>query len=112
VVALVPVMPDLPDLLAGMLAAGPDLRVRPVQAGPVVQLCDKAGRPLVAIELPVLVKVAGEVERLLGPELAGRVPSPVWWLEARAPTARAGAAELARRFAETVAERLGGVVWP
>jgi hypothetical protein len=115
VVALVPVMPDVRDIVAGMLAAGPELGVRPVERGPVVQLCDQDGRPLVSIELPVLVRVPGEVERLLGPGLGegdGAVQVPVWWVEARAPSARAGAEALARRFAETVAERLGGLVWP
>ncbi|WP_163568519.1 hypothetical protein [Fodinicola feengrottensis] len=37
---------------------------------------------------------------------------PVWWVEARAASAREGAADIARRVTNTLAGRLNGVVWP
>lgn len=109
VVALLTGMPDPKAIVAGMAAAGADLGVRRVANGAVLQLCDSEGRPLVSIEVPLLVQVPGEVERLLGPETAGRVTTPVWWLEARA---RDGRGDLARAVADELVRRLGGVVWP
>jgi hypothetical protein len=112
VVALLPEAPDVQDVVAALLAAGERFRVRPAAGGAVVQLCDDDGRPLVSIEVPVLVRIPGEVERLLGPVVAARVPPPLWWVEARAPSAREGAERLGRRFAAALADRCGGVVWP
>jgi hypothetical protein len=109
VVALLQNMPDTKAIVAGLVAAGPELGVRQVADGAVVQLCDRKGRPLVSIEVPVLVQVPGEVERLLGRETADRVTPPVWWVEARA---RNGEGRLARAFADEMVRRLGGVVWP
>jgi hypothetical protein len=109
VVALLAGMPDPKVIVAGMAAAGEDLGVRHAANGAVLQLCDADGRPLVSIEVPLLVQVPGEVERLLGAETAERVSTPVWWLEARA---RDGRGELARAVAEELVRRLGGVVWP
>lgn len=112
VVALLPAAPEVADVVAALRAAGERFGVRQAAAGSVVQLCDDQGLPLVSIEVPVLVQVPGEVERLLGAEIAGRLPPPpLWWVEARAPSARDGAERLGRRFAEALAARCGGVVW-
>jgi hypothetical protein len=111
VVALLPRAPRVRDVLAAMQAAGEQFRVRAVADGAVVQLLDDGDRPLVSIEVPVLVQIPGEVERLLGGDVAARVPAPLWWVEARAPSARPEGRRLARRFADTLAARCGGVVW-
>jgi hypothetical protein len=112
VVALLAAAPDVHDVAAALLAAGERFRVRPAAAGAVVQLCDDQGRPLVSIEVPVLVRVPGEVERLLGDRVAGVPTPPLWWVETRAPSTREGAERLGRRFAEALAARCQGVVWP
>jgi hypothetical protein len=112
IVALLAVAPDVHDVAAALLAAGERFHIRSAAAGAVVQLCDDRGRPLVSIEVPVLVRVPGEVERLLGDRVAGVPPPPLWWVETRAPSGREGAERLARRFAETLAARCRGVVWP
>lgn len=112
VVALLATAPDVHDVAAALLAAGERFRVRSAAGGAVVQLCDDQGRPLVSIEVPVLVRVPGEVERLLGDRVAGAPAAPLWWVETRAPGNREGAERLGRRFAETLAERCRGVVWP
>jgi hypothetical protein len=109
VVALIDGRPSYEDVLAGMLAAGPDWLVRDVSEGAVLQLCSPEGQPLASLEAPILIQVPGEVERLLGPELAG-VPTPVWWAEVRAMP-QEGAPELADRYAAELVKRLGGQVW-
>ncbi|MFJ4555929.1 DUF6177 family protein [Streptomyces massasporeus] len=109
VIALTPEMPDLPTLLAGLYAGGPDLGVNTTADGAVVQLCAPDGRPLVSIEAPILVQVFGETTRLLDHPVGD---GPVWWTEARASTAVAEAARLAGSFAGRLATVLGGSVWP
>ncbi len=109
VIALTPAMPDLPTLLAGLYAGGPDLGVDSLADGAVVQLRAPDGRPLVAVEAPILVQVPGETSRLLGD--TGR-EAPVWWTEARASTAVAEAGRIAGSFAGRLATVLGGTVWP
>ncbi len=111
VIALARRTPDPRSIVAGMLAAGEQLRVRETANGAVIQLCDDTGKPLVSLETPVLIQVPGEVGRLLGPEY-DEIGVPVWWLEARAPSGRPEAEALARRFADEVARRLDGAVWP
>ena len=108
-VALVDGRPSSDDLLAGLAAAGEELGVRAVSGGAVVQLCDDDDQPLVSIELPLLIQVPGEVERMLG-EAVGSVDTPAWWVEIRATT-QDGARELAERYAHTLIDRLGGKVW-
>ncbi|MET7280902.1 hypothetical protein ABZS29_21885 [Kribbella sp. NPDC005582] len=108
-VALVDGRPSSEDVLAGLAAAGAELGVRAVSGGAVVQLCDDEDRPLVSIELPLLIQVPGEVERMLGAEV-GTVDTPAWWVEIRA-SALEGARELAEKFARTLIDRLGGKVW-
>jgi hypothetical protein len=112
VVALLATAPDVRDVAAALLAAGERFRIRSAADGAVVQLCDDQGRPLVSIEVPVLVRVPGEIERLLGDRVAGAPAPPLWWVETRAPSAREGAERLGRRFAEALAARCHGVVWP
>ncbi|WP_026162444.1 hypothetical protein [Kribbella catacumbae] len=108
-VALVDGRPSSDDVLAGLAAAGEELGVRAVSGGAVVQLCDEENLPLVSIELPLLVQVPGEVERMLGTAV-GSVETPAWWVEIRA-TARDGAREIAERYANILINRLGGKVW-
>ncbi len=109
VVALCVQQPDVQAVLSALLAAGPQLRVQPVQRGGLVQLCDDDGRPLVAIEGPTLVQVPGEAQRLL--DAAVDVPSPVWWVETRDPGGHPEAAAIARRLADALVEATGGRVW-
>ncbi|MFF0342964.1 hypothetical protein [Kribbella sp. NPDC004875] len=108
-VALVDGRPSSDDVLAGLAAAGESLGVRAVSGGAVVQLCGDDNLPLVSIELPLLIQVPGEVERMLGTSV-GAVETPAWWVEIRA-TARDGARELAEKYAATLIKRLGGKVW-
>ncbi|MEV5824357.1 hypothetical protein AB0L25_02130 [Spirillospora sp. NPDC052242] len=62
---------------------------------------------LVRIDTPVLVPVAGEVERLLGVP----VREPVWWVELRAAAGSPRAAEALRQCADELAARHDGTVW-
>ncbi|MFF5519056.1 DUF6177 family protein [Streptomyces coeruleorubidus] len=109
VIALTPKMPDLPTLLAGLYAGGPDLGVNTTADGAVVQLCASDGRPLVSVEAPILVQVPGETARLLDHPVD---EGPVWWTEARASSAVPEAGRLAGSFAGRLATVLGGTVWP
>ncbi|MFD9338057.1 DUF6177 family protein [Streptomyces sp. NPDC060028] len=109
VIALTERMPEPLHVLAGLLSGGPDKLVGTEGDGAVVQLCDEQGRPLVSIEAPLLVQVAGEAERLLG---ATPPPLPFWWTEARATTGVAEAERLAGTFAARLALLAGGAAWP
>ncbi|MEV0322090.1 DUF6177 family protein [Streptomyces sp. NPDC050658] len=111
VIALTPKMPDINTLLAGLFAGGPDLGIGSVAEGAVVQLCTPNGRPLVSVESPLLVRVPGEAQRLLGAEVAAP-DGPFWWTEARATTALEEGERLAGSFAGRLAAVLGGTVWP
>ncbi|KOU92669.1 hypothetical protein ADK94_06470 [Streptomyces sp. XY593] len=112
VIALTERMPDALSVLAGLLAGGPDLLVETAGEGAVVQLCDADGRPLVSIEVPLMLQVPGEAVRLLGPgaELSG--DGPAWWVEARAAAGVPQAEQLAGAFAARLTMLLGGKVWP
>lgn len=96
---------DRPDLAAALdTLSGP--QVRPLPRGPLLQLCDGFGRPLVTVAGPVLVPVPAEVERLLGVVVDG----PVWWVEARARNTAAYG--VARRLVEALAGAARGTAWP
>jgi hypothetical protein len=110
VVALVRNEPDIPTVVEGMIAFGEALEPR--QAGEALHLYDNEGRLAVSIEAPELVRVQGEAERLLGPEMAGRVRVPVWWVEVRAAIGVPESERLARRFADDIVHWQGGTVWP
>lgn len=110
-VALVRHRPEISTVIDGMIAFGESLE--PYDAGDgAFHLYDAGGRLAVSIETPQLVEVGGEVERLLGPELAGRVRAPVWWVEVRAAAGIPDAARIARRFAADLVHWQGGTVWP
>ncbi|GAA3193927.1 MULTISPECIES: DUF6177 family protein [Streptomyces] len=109
VIALTRRMPTPGAVLTGLLSGGPDTLVDTTGEGAVVRLCDDEGRPLVAIEAPLLVQVAGEAERLLG---AAPPPVPYWWTEARATTGVAHAERLAGTFAARLAALADGSAWP
>ncbi|GGR69521.1 hypothetical protein GCM10010252_04460 [Streptomyces aureoverticillatus] len=104
-------MPDAKTVLAGLFAGGPDLEVRTLADGAVVQLCAPDGRTLVSVEAPMLVHTQGEAQRLLGPEVVAP-DVPFWWTEARASTAVEEAERLAGSFAGRLTTVLGGTVWP
>ncbi|MEU7030790.1 DUF6177 family protein [Streptomyces sp. NPDC046275] len=109
VIALTPRMPDPVSVLGSLLAGGPDRLVGTQGQDAVIQLCDSEGRPLVSVEAPQLVQVAGEAERLLG----ATAPSvPFWWTEARATTGVQEAERLAGTFAGRLVSLLGGSAWP
>ncbi|WP_405921185.1 DUF6177 family protein [Streptomyces sp. NBC_00122] len=112
VIALTERMPDALSVLAGLLAGGPDLRVDTTGEGAVVQLCDAEGRPLVSIEVPLLLQVPGEAARLLGPGAEPSGDGPAWWIEARAAVGVPQAEELAGAFAARMTMLLGGRVYP
>ncbi|MFJ2958552.1 DUF6177 family protein [Streptomyces sp. NPDC087270] len=112
-------MPDALRLLASLYAGGPDQYMTGDAEGAVIQLTGPDGRPLVSVEAPVLVQVAGEVERLLGAKAARRAGltgahrgRPVWWTEVRASTAVPDAAALAGSVAGRLALLLDGVCHP
>jgi hypothetical protein len=81
----------------------------PHPSGAVLHLLDEQGRRLLAVEGPLLIQAPGEVRRLLG---TAAVTEPIWWVEARAARSRPDAAPIAYRFAEALAGRMDGVVWP
>ena len=109
VIALTRRMPDPLTVLAGLLSGGPDKLVETVGEDAVVRLCDEEGRPLVSVEAPLLVQVAGEAERLLG---ATAPAVPFWWTEARATTGVEEAERLAGTFAARLITLAGGSAWP
>lgn len=112
VIALTERMPDALSVLAGLLAGGPDLLVDTTGEGAVVQLCDDGGRPLVSVEVPLMIQVPGEAARLLGPGAEPSGDGPAWWVEARAAAGVPRAEELAGAFAARLTMLLGGRVWP
>lgn len=98
--------PEAPVLVDALSAAGDDLRVASLSGGAALRLLDEDGGAVLTVEVPLLVQVAGEPARLLGPEAAG-VEVPVWWVELHAGP---GAAELAERVGRVLVARLGGVL--
>jgi hypothetical protein len=72
---------------------------------------DREGRLVLSIEQPLLVPVAGEAVRLLGPEMA-QVQAPFWWVDLRSAADVPGALAATRRVADGLARRMGGQVWP
>lgn len=110
IVALVRHRPDIPTVVDGMIAFGESLELQDAGDG-AFHLYDGEGRLAVSIEAPELVRVPGEAERLLGPEMAGRVHAPIWWVEVRAAAGVPDAPRVAHRFADDIVHWQGGAVW-
>ncbi len=108
-VVLLPVPPDVADVVGGLVGAGPGLRVRPDSGGAVLRLYD-GDRPVLGIEDARRVDVADDVRRLLGPRADEGLRVPYWWTEIRASGAD-GDAAAAHRLADELVRRLGGRVW-
>ncbi len=108
-VALCRDRPGPAEMIAAMMAAGPDLRLDTADETQL-QLYHQDGRLLLTIDGARLVQVPGEARRLLGID-TGTVPHPVWWVESRAPGGDPGAAALARRFTSALVAAVGGVSW-
>jgi hypothetical protein len=112
VVALLPQLPDVRQLVAGLAVAGEELRIASTANGHVLQLFDETGTSVVSVEVPILLQVDGEIARLLGDDVATDLRPPLWWVETRAPSVREGAADKARAIATALAHETGGTVWP
>jgi hypothetical protein len=110
IVALLSERPDARVVHEAIVAAMEQpADVREAMGG--LRVHDQDGRLVVSIEQPLLVPVAGEAVRLLGPEMA-QVPTPFWWVDLRSAADVPGALALTRRVAEGLARRVGGLVWP
>lgn len=106
-VALVAEQPDPGSMLAGLSGPRGMLGVRHDATTGVTHIHDPEGPLLVSVEAPALVQVEGEVQRLLGVEVAG----PVWWIDIRAAVEPDEAFILARTIADEFVRRHGGVLW-
>ncbi|MGQ4271363.1 DUF6177 family protein [Nocardiopsis changdeensis] len=111
-VALLSGAPDRRALIAALAAAGPDLRVRLVADGAVVELRDAGGRVVASLQAAQRLALSAEAERLLADGIADDLPAQPYWVEARgAELADADTAGVVGRFVRDLAERLGGEVW-
>lgn len=66
VVVLARVQPGSDILVNALLAAGPQLRVGSIGQGVALQLFDDDATLIVTVEVPSLIQVPGEAQRLLG----------------------------------------------
>ncbi|MFI6578359.1 DUF6177 family protein [Nocardiopsis sp. NPDC050513] len=110
VVALSARDPDLRLIAHALNDAGPDLWVRPLHDGGILQIRDADRRVLASVERAQLVEARDEVARLLGPDAAIGLPDPCWWVEVRARPDDQGR-EAAHRVADLLVLRSGGTVW-
>jgi hypothetical protein len=110
-IALVRRRPDVHAVADGLVAMGEPLELRGGEPEPI-RLYDSGGRLLVSIEDPVQVVLQSEIARLLGPEFASRVSTPVWWVDVRAVGDLPDAARIARKFTEALVHWVGGTSFP
>jgi hypothetical protein len=106
VIALTSAMPDLPGLMAALMATGEDLRVDTPESGGAIRLYTPDDEPILIIDAPTYLQVPGEARRLLG-DTAASLTEPLWWIEIRA-VERGSARAYARTLATALAQRLGG----
>ncbi len=107
-VAVLAVAPDEARVLAALAHAVPALSVEQDGAG-ALHLSSDDGRHWFTVEAPVLVRVEGEADRLLGS--GPPVPCPGWWVECRADPRVDGAVGAAREFARALAQVGEGTLW-
>ena len=114
VVALLDRAPTLRGMTRALVHAGPELRVRPVADGALVQLRDEAGRMIAAVQAAQRLSCTTEIDRLLTPGLSDTLAERPYWVEARGarigvqgPDTRA----IVRRFADALVGQFGGTVW-
>ncbi|MFC4913023.1 hypothetical protein [Actinomadura gamaensis] len=111
VIALLRDEPDEEAIIAALAAVGPDVGVTALGEGGALEVRDEGGRSLLLVEAPILVRVRGELERVLGPEVA-HVEPPVWWVEVQGNEQVANSDIAAMRFAGELSLRTGGSIWP
>lgn len=108
--ALVAGTPDEPAIIDALQEIDPELRLHQHADTSVLQIRDREGWLLATLEPGQLVECSDGITHLLGPEIVAGLPEMFWWVETRArPDARGR--EVARRFADGLALRLGGAVW-
>lgn len=113
-IALLEHPPGIPGLTRALVSAGPTLRVRLVADGALVQLRDDTGQLIAVVQAAQRLPTVAEAERLLDTTLPDTLPAQPWWVEAR--TTEAGLADATtrqamRRFANTLVQWYGGLVW-
>lgn len=112
VIALLAQSPSRRSLLDAMADAGPELRVRLVAEGTVVQLRDDSNRLVLAMQAAQRLAVSAEADRLLTDGVSDDLPAQPLWVEVRGTElADTDTASAARRFAHSLVEQHGGVVW-
>ncbi|MGQ4270504.1 DUF6177 family protein [Nocardiopsis changdeensis] len=97
-----------------LVHAGPELRVRPVADGALVQLRDDAGRMIAAVQAAQRLSCTTEIDRLLTPGLSDTLAEQPYWVEARGTRTGAQGPDtraIVRRFADALVEQFGGTVW-
>ncbi|CAL9443271.1 hypothetical protein SUDANB121_02305 [Nocardiopsis dassonvillei] len=110
-VALTAAEPDALLLARVLREAVPDGVVRPLAGGGVLEVLDRGGNALFAVEPAQRVDVPGEALRLLGADAAAGPPEGrCWWVELHARP-HGAAREAAVRAADALVLRLGGNVW-
>lgn len=116
-------------LVEAMVEAAPHLLVREVSDNAVLELFDDAGTVLVAVELPRLIQLPTEVDRLLRgapvtvPDGSAGVPAyfspdtsaetrarPLWWQDLHVVNGEHDGAALADVLTHALARRCAGVV--
>ncbi|MEU0237267.1 DUF6177 family protein [Nocardiopsis sp. NPDC006198] len=114
VVALLERAPTLRGMTRALVQAGPELQVRAVAGGAVVQLRDGSGRMVAAVQAAQRLASSSEADRLLAEGIADDLPAQPWWVEARGAETGPGGVDTARavrRFADALVSEFGGLVW-
>lgn len=110
VVALVSGRPDEQAIVDALQDVDGELRLHWHKDTDLLQVRDENGRLLATLEPGQEVERTDDVLRLLGEDVVAGLPHSCWWVEIRARPDEQGR-EVAHRFADRLALRLGGAVW-
>ena len=110
VVALVSGRPDEQAIVDALQDVDGELRLHWHKDTDLLQIRDENGRLLATLEPGQEVERTDDVLRLLGEDVVAGLPHSCWWVEIRARPDEQGR-EVAHRFADRLALRLGGAVW-